>query len=57
MDIREYLKTNRIFLDGGTGTLLQNAGLKPANCPNAGIYLMPKPWFPFIRLISTQAAT
>lgn len=27
MTFREYLKTNRVYLDGGTGTLLQEAGL------------------------------
>lgn len=33
MDIREFLKTSRVFFDGGTGTLLQNAGLKPGELP------------------------
>lgn len=33
MNIREYMKDNFIFLDGGMGTLLQEAGLKPGELP------------------------
>ena len=33
MNIIEYLKQNRIYLDGGTGTLLQAAGLQPGELP------------------------
>ena len=33
MDIRDYLKENILFLDGGMGTLLQEKGLKPGELP------------------------
>ena len=33
MKIKEYLKNNLIFLDGGTGTLLQAQGLKAGELP------------------------
>ncbi len=33
MDIREFMKTNTVILDGGTGSLLQAAGL-PAGTPS-----------------------
>ena len=33
MTFREYLKDNIIYLDGGMGTLLQNKGLNPGECP------------------------
>ena len=33
MDILTYLKDNIVYLDGGTGTLLQAAGLKPGEFP------------------------
>lgn len=33
MDILTYLKNNIVYLDGGTGTLLQSAGLKPGEFP------------------------
>lgn len=33
MKITEYLKENRIYLDGGTGTLLQSAGLSIGELP------------------------
>ncbi len=33
MNILEYLKENIVFLDGGTGTLLQEAGLRPGEKP------------------------
>lgn len=33
MNLREYLKDNIIYLDGGMGTLLQEAGLKPGEHP------------------------
>jgi len=33
MDIREYLKYNTLFLDGGMGTLLQKQGLMPGELP------------------------
>jgi len=33
MDFREYLKSNLVYLDGGMGTLLQAAGLKPGESP------------------------
>ncbi len=33
MNILEYLKENIVFLDGGTGTLLQAAGLMPGELP------------------------
>ena len=33
MNIKEYLKDNIIYLDGGMGTLLQEAGLKPGEHP------------------------
>ena len=33
MTLREYLKNNLIFLDGGMGTLLQKEGLKPGEFP------------------------
>ena len=29
MNILEFMKDNIVFLDGGMGTLLQEAGLKP----------------------------
>ncbi len=33
MNIREYLKNNNLYLDGGLGTLLQSMGLKPGELP------------------------
>ncbi|MCR5293172.1 MAG: homocysteine S-methyltransferase family protein [Eubacterium sp.] len=33
MNILEFLKDNIVFLDGGMGTLLQEAGLKPGELP------------------------
>jgi 5-methyltetrahydrofolate--homocysteine methyltransferase len=33
MDIREFMKDNFVYLDGGMGTLLQAAGLKPGELP------------------------
>ena len=33
MNIKEYLKNNLIFLDGGMGTLLQKEGLLPGELP------------------------
>ncbi len=33
MTIREYMKDNIVYLDGGLGTLLQAAGLKPGERP------------------------
>lgn len=33
MDVREYIKNNITLLDGGMGTLLQAAGLKPGEYP------------------------
>ena len=33
MTIREKLKTKRIYFDGGYGTALQRAGLKPGELP------------------------
>lgn len=33
MDVREYLQQNTVYLDGGTGTLLQEAGLPLGELP------------------------
>lgn len=33
MTFRDYLKSNIVYLDGGMGTMLQNAGLKPGEYP------------------------
>ena len=33
MDFREFLKENNVLLDGGMGTLLQSAGMKPGERP------------------------
>lgn len=33
MDFREFLKKNNVILDGATGTVLQNLGLKPGELP------------------------
>ena len=33
MNIREYMKDHFLFLDGGMGTLLQEAGLAPGELP------------------------
>ena len=33
MRITEYLRNNRIYLDGGMGTLLQSGGLLPGELP------------------------
>ena len=33
MNFREFLKENRVYLDGGMGTLLQAKGLKPGELP------------------------
>ena len=33
MTFREYLKNNKVYLDGGMGTLLQERGLKPGERP------------------------
>ena len=40
-DIREYLKNNLVFLDGGMGTLLQERGLKPGELPETWNVLHP----------------
>lgn len=34
-DIRELIKTNRLFFDGGTGTVLQSMGLKAGEVPES----------------------
>ena len=36
MEIREQLEKERLFFDGGMGTLLQEAGLAPGELPNSG---------------------
>ena len=33
MSILEYMKNNLLYLDGGMGTLLQDAGLPPGEFP------------------------
>ncbi len=33
MNLKEYLKNHHLFLDGGTGTILQQAGLQPGEMP------------------------
>ena len=33
MNLKEYVKNHLLFLDGGTGTLLQQAGLQPGELP------------------------
>ena len=33
MNILEYMKDHIVYLDGGMGTLLQNAGLAPGEYP------------------------
>ncbi len=33
MNLKEYVKNHLLFLDGGTGTLLQQAGLQPGDLP------------------------
>jgi 5-methyltetrahydrofolate--homocysteine methyltransferase len=33
MNIKEYMRDNLLFLDGGMGTLLQKAGLAPGELP------------------------
>ena len=33
MDIRQAIKTKRLYFDGGMGTLLQKSGLKPGEKP------------------------
>lgn len=33
MNIREYIKNNTVYLDGGMGTMLQKAGLMPGELP------------------------
>ena len=33
MNIRDYMKDHFLFLDGGMGTLLQEAGLQPGELP------------------------
>ena len=33
LNITEYIKDNVLYLDGGMGTLLQSAGLKPGEYP------------------------
>jgi len=35
MTLREYMKDHLLFLDGGTGTLLQQAGLRPGEKPES----------------------
>lgn len=35
MKLTEYMKDHVLFLDGGTGTLLQQAGLQPGQAPEA----------------------
>ena len=42
MDIREYMKDNFVILDGGMGTLLQEAGLKPGELPERWNYEHPE---------------
>ncbi|MBR2315995.1 MAG: homocysteine S-methyltransferase family protein [Clostridia bacterium] len=34
-DIRELIKTKRLFFDGGTGTVLQSMGLQPGETPES----------------------
>ncbi len=33
MDIREYMRDNLVFMDGAMGTLFQQRGLRPGECP------------------------
>ena len=33
MKILDYMKENILYLDGGMGTLLQEAGMKPGELP------------------------
>ena len=33
MNIRDFIKNNRVYLDGGMGTLLQKSGLQPGELP------------------------
>ena len=33
MNFKEFLKNNKVYLDGGMGTLLQEKGLKPGEYP------------------------
>lgn len=35
MEIRERLEKERLFFDGGMGTMLQSAGLMPGELPAA----------------------
>ena len=35
MNILDYMKNNILYLDGGMGTLLQEAGLAPGELPEA----------------------
>ena len=42
MDILTYLKNNIVYLDGGTGTLLQAAGLKPGEFPETWNIIHPE---------------
>ncbi len=42
MNIREYMKDNFVILDGGMGTLLQEAGLKPGELPERWNYEHPE---------------
>jgi len=38
MNILDYMKDHFLFLDGGMGTLLQEAGLQPGELPGDGTY-------------------
>lgn len=42
MNILEYMKDHFVFLDGGMGTLLQEAGLKPGELPERWNYEHPE---------------
>ena len=42
MKITEYMQQNTLFLDGGTGTLLQRAGLRPGEGPETWNLLRPE---------------
>ena len=40
MDVREFLKENIVYLDGGMGTLLQKKDLCPENILRSGTLLI-----------------
>ncbi|MBE5759214.1 MAG: homocysteine methyltransferase [Clostridiales bacterium] len=42
MNFREFLKNNKVYLDGGMGTLLQEKGLKPGELPERWNLLHPE---------------